>query len=141
MIFLGTYPNSNIASAPAVHSRFESEYAEREAIQAPAEHGLTWTPRSIEARAFGNSATNFGTSLDAAQLLAEEEIIILTLQQQQLEAAVLQQEIELQRAIEAQLRANLQLQFALDNIRINTFNNINQNIVSHHLTLPQHELS
>ncbi len=88
-------------------------------------------PRSLEARADsnGNSWNNFGSSFSEVQLIQEEQIIILTLQQQQLEQAILQQEIELQLAIQERIRANLQLQFALDNIRINTFNNINQNLV------------
>lgn len=76
-----------------------------------------------------NSYNAFGTSFSRTSLLTTEEIIILTLQEQVLAREALQLEIELSRAIKAELKLKEEFQFALDNIRRNTFKNQNSNMV------------
>jgi hypothetical protein len=120
-------------SAPHLHSRFEKDVVTREAIT-PAARGLSWTPRAISPRNGFSSSLDFGNtfslnSFDISLQIAQQQIAILQLQEQALQQIQIQQEIVLVQAIQQQLLAQAQLQFAIDNIRRNTFNALNQNVV------------
>ena len=78
-----------------------------------------------------NSINNFVSGFDQAAIIQQEAIVILQLAaaQQALEEAQRQAEILLVLAIQQELRIQRQLQFAIDNIRINTFRNANRDVV------------
>jgi hypothetical protein len=91
---------------------------------------LTWTPRSLDRRnKFGNNWNNFGGNNNIDQVLALEQFQILELKEQVLAEAVLEEEILFVEAIQEQVLLNKEFIAAQDNIRINTFNNINNNVV------------
>jgi hypothetical protein len=91
---------------------------------------LTWTPRSLDRRNnFGNNWNNFGGNNNIDQVLALEQFQILELEGQVLAEAVLEEEILFVEAIQEQVLLNKEFIAAQDNIRINTFNNINNNVV------------
>lgn len=79
---------------------------------------------------FGNSKDNFGGSYQANVQITEEQITILQISDSAaLEQQIQQQEIALSQAIQLQILAQQELQFAIDNIRTNTFNSLNNNVV------------
>jgi hypothetical protein len=94
---------------------------------------LTWTPRSVAPRKNSNSYNNFGSSFVSSSFIETEDITILTLQDQVLIEEQLELEIEFSQAIKEELILREQFQFALDNIRKNTFRNQNSNVVWHPL--------
>ncbi|PVH82341.1 hypothetical protein DL98DRAFT_514084 [Cadophora sp. DSE1049] len=110
------------SAAPRLHSRFEKE------VSAPAARGLQWTPRSVSPRS-NNYVTNFVSGFDSTVIIQQQTITILQLSNAQALAELqLQAELLLVQAIQQQLIAQQQLQFAIDNIRINTFLNVNPNV-------------
>jgi hypothetical protein len=110
--------------APAnIHTHAKKDVAQ------PAARGLSWLPRR-QFSSFGNSISAFGSSVDVAAAAVAQAITILQLEQQVLAQAQLEQEIALTQAIQLQLQSQEQLNLALDNIRINTFNNLNNQVVS-----------
>ncbi|KAG4431219.1 hypothetical protein IFR05_013304 [Cadophora sp. M221] len=110
------------SAAPRLHSRFEKE------VGAPAARGLQWTPRSITPRS-NNYVTNFVSGFDSTLIIQQQTITILQLSNAQALAELqLQAELLFVQAIQQQLIAQQQLQFAIDNIRINTFLNVNPGV-------------
>ncbi|KAH6702071.1 hypothetical protein DL95DRAFT_447211 [Leptodontidium sp. 2 PMI_412] len=110
------------SAAPRLHSRFEKE------VGAPAARGLQWTPRSITPRS-KNYVTNFVSGFDSTVIIQQQTITILQLSNAQALAEQQRQaELLLVQAIQQQLIAQQQLQFAIDNIRINTFLNVNPSV-------------
>ncbi|KAE8441233.1 hypothetical protein EG329_005597 [Mollisiaceae sp. DMI_Dod_QoI] len=117
-------------AAPQLHSRFQKEVEAREAITHAA-RGVNWSPRAILPRRnnFGNSRDLFSGNYQANVQITEEQVTILQISNSAaLEQEVLQQEIALSQAIQLQILAQQELQFAIDNIRTNTFNNLNSNV-------------
>lgn len=91
---------------------------------------MTWTPRSLDRRHnSGNNWNNFGGNNNIDQVLALEQFQILELEGQVLAEAVLEEEILFVQAIQEQVLLNKEFIEAQDNIRINTFNNVNNNVV------------
>ncbi|KAH7361050.1 hypothetical protein BKA65DRAFT_197478 [Rhexocercosporidium sp. MPI-PUGE-AT-0058] len=110
------------SAAPRLHSRFEKE------VDAPAAQGIQWTPRSLTPRG-NNYVTNFVSGFDSTLIIQQQTVTILQLSNQQaLIDLQLQAELLFVQAIQQQLIAQQQLQFAIDNIRINTFLNANPNV-------------
>lgn len=98
---------------------------------------MTWTPRSLDRRnKSGNNWNNFGNNNQIDQILAVEQFQILELEAQVLAEAVLEEEILFVQAIQEQVLLNKEFIEAQDNIRINTFNNINNNVVCNLCLLP-----
>lgn len=122
------------ATAPHLHSRFE-----KEGRDLPAARGISWTPRAVAPRSI-NSLNNFVSGFDQVLIIQQQTITILQLASAQAALAQLQLQAELQlvQAIQEQLLIQQQLQFAIDNIRINTFNNVNNNVVRPFPTLIRH---
>ncbi|KAL2075016.1 hypothetical protein VTL71DRAFT_8796 [Oculimacula yallundae] len=112
------------SAAPHMHARSEKE------VGAPAARGLQSTSRPIEARdQNSNYVTNFVSGFDSQILIQQQTFTILNIvNTQQIIDQQRQAEFLFIQAIQQQLIAQQQLQFAIDNIRINTFLNANPNV-------------
>jgi hypothetical protein len=75
----------------------------------------------------GNSWNNFGGN-SIEEVIALEQFQVLQLEEQVLTEVVIQEEILFVEAIQQQFLINKEFIRAQDNIRINTFNNINSNL-------------
>ncbi|KAF8851819.1 hypothetical protein BDZ45DRAFT_807966 [Acephala macrosclerotiorum] len=119
------------AAAPQLHSRFQKEVEARGEAITHAARGINWPASPILPRAnkFGNSQDRFNGNYQANVQITQEQITILEINNSPaLEQEILEQEIALSQAIQLQILAQQELQFAIDNIRINTFNNLNSNV-------------
>jgi len=119
------------AAAPQLHSRFQREVEARGEAITHAARGVNWPASPVMPRAnkFGNSQDLFNGNYQANVQITQEQITILQINNSPaLEQQILEQEIALSQAIQLQILAQQELQFAIDNIRINTFNNLNSNV-------------
>lgn len=119
------------AAAPQLHSRFQNEVQARGEAITHAARGVNWPASPIMPRKNnnGNKKDNFNGNYQANVQITQEQITILQIDNSPaLEQQILQQEIALSQAIQLEILAQQQLQFAIDNIRINTFNNLNSNV-------------
>ncbi|CZT09815.1 uncharacterized protein RAG0_14446 [Rhynchosporium agropyri] len=102
------------SAAPHTHTRSEKE------VGAPAARGIH--SRSIVARSNDNYVTNFASGFDSQIIIQHQTVTILNVvNTQQMIDAQREAEFLFIQAIQQQLLAQQQLQFAIDNIRINTF--------------------
>ncbi|XMA08701.1 hypothetical protein WAI453_001492 [Rhynchosporium graminicola] len=109
------------SAAPHTHTRSEKE------VGAPAARGIH--SRSIVARSNDNYIPNFASGFDSQIIIQQQTVTILNMvNTQQIVEAQRQAEFLFIQAIQQQLLAQQQLQFAIDNIRINTFLNVNPSV-------------
>jgi len=112
-----------VLAAPALEKK--------EAIKVPA-RGVNYTPRrSLIPRRenFGNVWSNFGSSVNIQTVVQETQINVLQVDENPLLAAQVQEETLLAQTLtNALIGAQVQFNQALDNIRINTLNQLNNNV-------------
>jgi hypothetical protein len=120
---------SNRMTAPALEKK--------EAIRLPAQ-GVNFIPRhSMRKRDGGsrsrNSWSNFGSDINIQTIIEETTVNVLQIDANPLLEAQVQEETLLAQTLtEALIGAQVQFNQALDNIRINTLNQLNDNVVSFH---------
>ena len=122
---------SNRMIAPALERK--------EAIKLPA-RGVNFIPRHSLTQRNGNSKSrnswsNFGSNFDIQTVITETTVNVLQIDANPLLEAQVQEETLLAQTLtEALIGAQVQFNQALDNIRINTLNQLNNNVVSFFLT-------
>ena len=113
----------------------------KEAIKLPT-WGVNWTPaRSLNLRRgnSGNRWSNFGSNFDIQTIIQETQITVLQVNANPLLEAEIQEETLFAQTLQNALIGE-QLQFiqAIDNIRINTLNQLNNNVVCTHILVRCH---
>ncbi|CZT51816.1 uncharacterized protein RSE6_13017 [Rhynchosporium secalis] len=109
------------SAAPHTHTRSEK------GVGAPAARGIH--SRSIVARSNDNYVTNSASGFDSQIIIQQQTVTILNVvNTQQIIDAQRQAEFLSIQAIQQQFLAQQQLQFAIDNIRINTFLDANPSV-------------
>ncbi|KAH8663628.1 hypothetical protein BGZ60DRAFT_432764 [Tricladium varicosporioides] len=117
-------------AAPHLHSRFEITTRDS---AAPAERGLTWTPKRGNGNGFSfpNSFNTFGNNQffnDFSSFQQQTTVVITEIQENSFSNSQFQQEQEFSQLIQEQLFLQQQQTFFCDNIRRNHFNSRNNQV-------------